>query len=280
MVGDDDDTGLDDGAAPGPVRRARPVNETLDSVAALLRRDEPAGADAPGTDAQAAAGAPGDAEEPAPQPRTGKALKSLDDAAKGLGVDPAKLYGLEIKLADGETVTLGALKDAYQGRADKARESVQREVQLDARVAQVQQEIQLWAQAGQEVAARISPDVRERLVKAATDRQKAEWGSLLLDMPELADPVKREGFDKEVADLLQSRYGVKAAATRRVEVLILRDLLKAEKRLQEILSFVPKAKEPKPGKAPQGRGAVSSTSIAGNSEVSRLDRIAGLMRGQ
>jgi len=79
---------------------------------------------------------------------------------------------------------------------------------------------------------------------------------------------------------LQSRYGVKVAATRRVEVLILRDLLKAEKRLQEILSFVPKAKEPKPGKAPQGRGAVSSTSIAGNSEASKLDRIAGLMRGQ
>jgi len=277
------DTGGDDTAAVGETLPAKPLNqnETLDAVAALMRGGEPdLDADHSSDDGNAAEPA-NKAKEPPPKQAPVAKPKTLQDAAKTLGMEPEAIYGLEIKTADGETTTLGALKDAFQGRAEASRASIARELQIDQRETAVNQEVQLWAQAGEEIAKAISPDVRKELVKQSIARQTREWDALLLDMPELADDTKRRDFDASASKLLSERYGVKASATRRIEVLVLRDLMRAEARLAEIMAFEPKAKQPaRRSDLPQGRGGGAGSNITrADSRQAQTDAVAKLLKG-
>jgi hypothetical protein len=110
---------------------------------------------------------PGD-ETPGQQERR---LSTLQDVAKALGTNSAKMYDVQIPMGQGEEPrTLGELKDAFRDRTGWQQEFAQREQQLTAReveAARVQQDL---AYLQDEILAKVPP---ERL-KQMEQRQEAQ----------------------------------------------------------------------------------------------------------
>jgi hypothetical protein len=114
-------------------------------------------------------GEPG--EEAGEESRQERRLATLQDAAKALGTNAAKMYDLQIPMGQGEEPrTLGELKDAFRDRSGWQQEFAQREQMLTAREvenARVQQDL---AYLQEEVLANVRP---ERL-KEMEHRQEAQ----------------------------------------------------------------------------------------------------------
>lgn len=113
--------------------------------------------------------------------------------AEKLGVDPANLYeSLKVSIADGEELTVSALKDAYRPAAEleKARGKLLEEMESSKReVVQTQQEFSALLQllGPQNLNQELLQEVNRR-----TEKQKADEAERLLkSIPEWKDPIAR-----------------------------------------------------------------------------------------
>lgn len=235
-----------------------------------------------GPDGAGAEDSPADGETP-PQ----AAPKTLSEAAERLGMTEAELYGLEISTGDsaagdGETLTLGALKDAYGERSSWARETAEREARLDERETALQQEQSLWAELGDGVRQVLRPEQQERLRQHLVDQEAAERRKLIAMAPELGDDAKWGKLQTDLQAFF-ARHGLKGLGLSRAEhVLAARKFMRMEERLERLQKFQPKATPPepvRPSPKPRPNAKARAARARGGSEADKLSAVSDLLRG-
>jgi hypothetical protein len=201
-------------------------------------------------------GAVGDAHEAG----EGALPGTLSELSERLGLKPEQVYDLELTTGDGETVKLGALKDAWQDRQAEARETAKRAKALDEREAALVADRQLWDAIGTELQSRISPQLARELRGRMSREEGVEREKLMAAMPELKDPETLTRFNEKFLARLQ-KYGFTGAEIRVTDhrnVLLVRDLMRAEERLEKLLSYEP-PKDPPKSQPSQGRSSGPSS---------------------
>lgn len=186
---------------------------------------------------------------------------TLRETADALGVKVADLYNIEVPLADGETATLGAIKDAYKSKQAADAEIAMRAAELDERETSITTEQRLWAQLGQELSSKLEPGTREALVQRLQQQEAQERVALLRAMPELQDQSKFEAFRDEVVQTL-ARYGYEPheiVVSDHRQLLVVRDLARALTRLKQLRDYKPTPKTPTAAKSNGRRQPVSKT---------------------
>jgi hypothetical protein len=243
---------------------------------------EPGDADPPRAEGDDGAGS----AEPADVQQAPDAPATVQEAAERLGIDAADLYKLTITTGDGETVTLGDLKDAHQSRQAAERETAQRAAALDERETAIIAEQRLWAEMGDTLAQAITPEQRTALKERLDQRDAQERRLMVQAMPEMADPNTFAQFRDDAMQLLTD-YGYKpheVVVGDHRQLLILRDLMRAKKRLKDLASFKPRT-EPPQSKKPQGRGRTSNRTAAvqramnSRHEADKVAGVAALLNG-
>lgn len=230
-----------------------------------------------------------DLEDPAPEAKdAAPAPKTITDAAERLGIEPADLYGLEISTGDGETITLGKLKDAHQDRQTASRETAERQAALDARETGLIADQQLWAQLGETLTKALPPEQLQRLQSSQQAKHEHEHQMMVQTMPELQDTAKMDQFRLDVVDALKN-YGYQPheiTVGDHRQLLVIRDLIRAKKRLKELSEFKPAQKAPKaqPGKGrgtmPSRRDALVGRAQRSGSEGDKVAAVAALLNGK
>ena len=162
-----------------------PGDPELDQSAQL---DDPEGQD---QDQEGADEAQGGAQEADGGAGRGGVPKSLKELAERLEIDAAELYGLEIGTGDGESVTLGAMKDAWQTRAAAEQETADRAAELDGREAEIIADRQAWITAAEY--GKIPKDAVNGVRELMSDHRQREERILLQLRPELSDPDAAAG---------------------------------------------------------------------------------------
>ena len=205
-----------------------------------------------------------DAGEPDPAAERRKAearkAKTIKELAEALEISPKKLYDMEVATGDGETVSIGALKDAWSERATASRESEHRKLELDKRESALAREQQLFGQMALEVrqTGRMTPETQKRAEQAQQMQQARQREMMLRVIPELADSAKLDGFREQVVKGL-AEYGYGPHELNMSDhrmIWFIRDALRNKARLAKLDSWTPPAKEPPKAQAP-GRRAVS-----------------------
>lgn len=241
------------------------------------RSDEDAPGEAPAAPegAERGEGAEG-APDPAPAPPA-----SLSEAAERLGMEPSELYKLKLTTGDGETVSLGEIKDAWQDRAARERETAQRATELDTREAAVLADQRLWGELGDQLGQTLSAETRTQLQERLAERDRVERRKTLEAMPELADPARFDAFRDRVAGELEG-YGYKPheiVVGDHRHLVILRDLIRMKDRLAKLEEYRPEKPLPKAAKPrkPPPRSQVKPNAAA--SEAEKVSAVSQLLRG-
>lgn len=180
---------------------------------------------------------------------------TLTDLAEQLGMDADEAYKITITTGDGEAVSLGDLKDAYQSREADARESAKRGQSLDERESALIADNSFLSEIAQEIKGLMKPDTLEKVTDRLQRNEAQERQKLMAAMPELVDDDVAKNFKTQFAETLL-KYGYKPNElhiTDHRQVLIVRDLMRTKARLQKLLDFKPDAKPPRAAK-PNGRG--------------------------
>jgi hypothetical protein len=177
----------------------------LGKISELLGRDAPAIADPDdddGADEAAAAPDPDPVETPEADPDPDLAADDADDS------EPAKIdYDQVVPMPDGaEPVTVGQLKDHYQGRADFDQERTAWE---DARMLQENKTMaarqQLYDLAN--LVGEVNPAVLEHMQNMRSSNQQQEQAALLGVFPEWVDPaVKKAAAPALIATIAEYGY--------------------------------------------------------------------------
>lgn len=193
--------------------------------------------------------------------------------------DPEEFYKTEITTGDGEKVTIGALKDAYQSQQATARETAKRAVALDERESALYLDQQLINTLGTAPTPAAVQQYQQRLV----ERDTRERSSLLAAMPELKDAPVFEAFRKDVVDRL-GKYGIRpneVVINDHRQLLIVRDLIRAEARIKALLGTPAKSADPA-ALAPQGRSPAAKLTghSRGQDAVSRVSQLIGGARSR
>lgn len=216
------------------------------------------------------------------------APKTLDQLRDALQLDDAALYGIEVTTGDGETVKLGALKDAYQDRQKAARETAKREAALDVREAALVNDQQLWQQIGNELGASVKPETLNTLKGRMQQHAVREQEALLTAMPELRDEAVFKNWRGEVVKFLHEGYGFKPqelVITDHRILVVMRDFMRTKARLDKLLSYEPDAKapgskRPKPkANGTRTRQQMFSRARTGN-EAQKVSAITTLLNGR
>jgi hypothetical protein len=185
---------------------------------------------------------------------------TLSSLANHLGVEQSDVYELDIPIADGESVTLGQLKDEYKeyGTAKdyQAKLTGERDT-FEKQVLQTRSELNA-------IMANIPENMRGQLIEAASGHQK-QWQddqekAVLEAIPDWADSDKR-AKDRESLVTDGAEYGFTAAEityTQDARTLrMLNDFSKMKRELSEMRT----AAKAQPGKASApGRGTASTQS--------------------
>ena len=258
-----------------PAKRTEP--EKLQAVSALLG----AGLDAPGDPGPGAApeGLPSGSLESDPAPAPEAKPKAFLELAEKLGISPEELYGLEISTGDGETLTIGALKDAYGARQAAGLETTRRAVELDERESALINRQLLWDQLGGELSKALTPDMRQAMERNQVDRENRERDLFLKALPEMRDKAVWDRFREDVVQTLSAEGWtipeMNIQDSRQLKFI--RKFQNMERRLKEYESYTPKAEPPK-AQVPQGRGngARPATGRAANPGEA-LSRVAALL---
>lgn len=202
----------------------------------------------------------GDAEEDGGEaPKKGAKPKTFSEAAEALGMEPKDLYALTLNTGDGEEVKIGDLKDAYQNRQAAERETAERAAALDERETALFQEQRLFAELGDDLAKHISPQKRQEMLTHLQEREARERQRLMQMMPELQDQATFEQFRDDVVGTL-GKYGYKPheiVVSDHRHLLVVRDLIRANKRIKSLLQLPKEGSKPPKASPPQGRGAGS-----------------------
>lgn len=180
---------------------------------------------------------------------------TVSAVAEKLGIEAKDVYNLEVSTGDGEAVTLGKLKDAWQDRQQAARETARREASLDERETALTADSILYSQLGGDLEKALTPQMRQALVQRAQQSQTRERERALAAMPELRDQSVFEGFRSDLVKMLTG-YGFRpqemTISDHRM-LLVLRDAMRTKARLEKLLAYEPSAPAPKAHK-PNGRG--------------------------
>jgi len=263
--------------------REKGLDDTLAAIGELI------GAPSTATSEEAAAGERGD-ETPvsgALRGADGKfRARTLAEVAEHLDIAPDQFYGLALTTGDGETVTLGALKDAWQEGREAQRETAQRETGLDEREAALRAEQALWEPILAELRDKVPQDFQARLRGQAEQTLSRERSRLRAAMPELADEAHFDGFRGKVIEFL-STYGYtprEMAITDHRMLVILRDHMRLKDRLEQLLAYEPERRPPEPsparGRQPAKRSRAKQlveTARRSGRQQDQLDAISGLI---
>lgn len=180
---------------------------------------------------------------------------TLTEAAERLGMKPAEVYDLAINTGDGETVTLGQLKDAWQDRQTAVREGAKKAVQLDQREAAIVAREAFYGRVQDELQSSLTPQRRAEMVRRYQADQARERQSLVRAMPELSDPGVMTSFLEQLGGEFE-RHGFRPGEMQFLDhrfVLMARDLMRANARIERWSKYEPE-RDPPRALTPQGRG--------------------------
>jgi hypothetical protein len=211
------------------------------------------------------------ANEPNDAPSQDGDAEAQPEADAPVDFDPEAFYAQEITTGDGEKVTIGALKDAYQSRQQAERETAKRSVALDERESALAQDQRFWMELGE-----LPVPVKAKIAERMQARERAEHGKMLAMMPELKDKAHFDTFRTEIVEAL-GKYGYTPAqivVTDHRQLMILRDLIRAQARIKA-LTAEPAAKAP-PAK-PGGRSGSPQPGRPRN-QAEAVTQIAQLLR--
>lgn len=214
---------------------------------------------------------------------------SIKELAEELGTTPKKLYdSLEITTQEGETLTLGQVKDRIQGQLTAEREIAQKEQSIMQREAALLQNQQLFQSLYSDLERNLSPQTVNQLKEQQQRQQQRETALLMNAMPELRDEANFDRFRRDVVEFAGS-YGFKphelAISDHRIAVM-LRDAMQTKKRLDKLLSFDPeKDKAPPKSARPQGKQskpsrvqqAIRSARANGAKDSDKLNAVSALL---
>lgn len=206
----------------------------------------------------------------------------LKTVAETLDMEPEALYDLEITTGDGEAVTLGVMKDAYQNRQQAERETAERDATLNSREAQVIADQQVWsvlAATGQ-----LPQRALETAKAQLGQHQKQQTDILMTLVPELQDNAKLDNFRRDTIRVM-GEVGMKPheiALTDHRQALFIRKYVQMERELKA-LKAAAKPTPPKAGK-PNGRGKPPPKSAhlrnaRHGSEAQKVSAVGQLLNG-
>lgn len=226
-----------------------------------------------------------DDPEPAEMPGDLTAL------AERLQATPEKLYGVKVPMADGESRTLGELKDGYRTAQALTKERGEFQTErttFDQERRQALDELErvirhLPAEA-------LNPDALHALRAAHNERLQRELAQLLEREPEWKDPVKyaseRPGIEEYAAGFGFTAEDLAQISDHRV-LRVLRDAarMRTAAKAERVKPPVKVAQAPKPGKTASpaqewGRvkAAVTSRRLAPEAAVAQLLKDSGYGR--
>jgi hypothetical protein len=180
--------------------------------------------------------------------------------AKRLDIPVEDVYGMQITTGDGEKVSLGSLKDAWQDRQEAARETAKREAGLDQRESAILANQRLWSKVAGDLAGKLSPETMNGLREQAQQMERQERQRMLQAMPELNDEASFANWREKLVTVLGG-YGFRPAEmviTDHRMLLIMRDLMRTNERLAKLMSYSP-SKEPPKAAQTQGRSTPSNS---------------------
>ena len=215
----------------------------------------------------------GDDEPPEPEPEAkppGKPPKTLNELAESSGLEIEKLYAMEVATGDGETVTIGKLKDAYRDQEATAQETATKAAELNEREGAMIQEQMIWGQIGDQFNAVTTPEQRTALREQIANHAVGQRAELMRAAPELNSTQAMQSFTDDVVKLGQA-YGIpphKMVVTEASHMLLLRGHLKALKVISDLKKFKPKPK------APGSTNSKGRSSDTGPSKQQRLNAAA------
>lgn len=141
------------------------------------------------------------------QSETDSLPRGLHALAERLGVKPEDLYAVEVPMADGTSVKLGELKDAYADRENTARKELEleeRRIKIEAELTRAKSEIEtLIKELPPEV---LKPEFLERVRKDALAARERERRAVMEAIPEWADEETRTRELQGIVEMLQD-YG-------------------------------------------------------------------------
>jgi len=204
---------------------------------------------------------------------------TLKEAAEKLGMSAEDVYKLALTTGDGGSVTLGELKDAYVSQETARRETAKREADLDQRETAITRSQQLWAQLGDQLGQVIPEDARQQLAAHLDETNAREQRMLLQVAPELQDETQLNRFREDVVETL-AQYGYRPqeiAIGDHRQALVLRDLIRAKKRLKALEDYKPDRKPPRAKAAGRGAPASSNAKIVERARRgTEADKVAGV----
>lgn len=210
--------------------------------------------------------------EPAADAPAAETPLTLAALAEKLGTDAAKLYDLEIPLADGATLKLGELKDAHKAaKALEADRSKVNEERAQSQADRIRDERQL-----NELLASISPDAISPELHQAWQRQQSEQLSreheaLLRRMPEWSD---RTVVQRDMAAMVEvgKSYGLSETELGTIRDHRVLALLRDHAKLKAATSKAPAAPAPKAGIRPRVSQAPSKAQEVGRIKAAVASR--------
>lgn len=190
------------------------------------------------------------AEADPPEPKRAEKL-DLKSVAERLGVDPGELYGaLKVKLADGEELSVGDLKDRLKPQAEiEALKANLTKARGEFEADQIRQQRELNAILSAIPHQSVNPQLFELHQSQRAERLSREREALLRAIPEWADTGVITAERKQLGDYL-SEYGYPEGTLDQVEdhrlFVILRAAAKDRAELQKLRAEKAKAEQPKP----------------------------------
>jgi hypothetical protein len=183
-------------------------------VGKIDSRKQPPASDKPGrsSDEETAQERPGlelDDDDDEPKPKS-KRAKSITEFAEELELDPAKLYDLAVPFDDGESLTIGALKDRVREAGDLQRsrddfEDYRMESQNDIFVARQQIDGVL-----QRITQLVPPETLARVFNdyqtQSAERLRENKAKIREWFPEWDDPERKNADKREFSELCRT-YG-------------------------------------------------------------------------
>ena len=279
-------------ASPAQPSTPETPRSKMERVAALLRGEPvdpptPApGADLDGPGASALGADP--TAEPA-APGAGGELDplSLEALAAALQKDAAELYKVKVPMRDGETMTLGELKD-YRAQGDA---HVLETLEWDTRRQSEQSELhRARAELAELIQAvprdRLNPEALTRARTALDARLAIERDRTLAQIPEWSDDARRQADQDGMREYLAD-YGLPGDALSQIQdhrmILVIRDAWARKVRLDQALESVRRVSTPSAGgssRAPRPSNPGSTRpGQQKNAVQSKVDRINNLLRG-
>lgn len=235
---------------------------------------EQAGGEAERTEPDTEQAAPASGDESG----SGDAVLDVGKVAEQLGVTPEQIYDMEIPTRDGESTTLGKLKDAWQDREKAAAEMQEKADQLKSREGGLVSDIQ--ALAVLDAMQAVPENIRRQAVDHLNTMAEREYSNFLTLYPDLQDDANRIAFDKKVDDWF-GEYGLNAGQfpIRTVGMYrLIKDTVEQRDEIKRLKARTP-AKAPQSVKRNRAAPSQPKVTVTGTGRQAQIEGIAKLLKG-